>query len=314
MSIALRRRKGYNSNNQKELSSCCPAHAKKGMIIRMNRTPRVAAIHDMSGFGRCSLSVILPVLSAMGAQCCPMQTAYLSAHTAFPASGQAAFCDLTGAMAQTIRHWAELEIQFSAVYSGFLGSAEQISLLWTCLDTFRKKDTIVLVDPVMGDYGKVYRTYTPEMCRHMIKLAAAADFITPNITEAAILLEEDYENAPRDEGGIRDWLSRLSLDGRRSVVITGVSLSPGQVGAAAFCREDGGMTFCMDQEAPGQFSGTGDLFAAVMLGALLRGESLPDATARAVSFVRRCVVHTVELGTPVLDGADFESQLRYLIQ
>ncbi len=196
-------------------------------------TPRVAAVHDMSGYGRCSLTVILPVLSAMGAQCCPLQTAYLSAHTAFPASDQSAFCDLTGAMEQTIRHWREMDIQFNAVYSGFLGSVEQIVLLSTCIDTFRRKDTLILVDPVMGDDGKVYRTYTPRMCSRMITLAEKADLITPNITEAAILLGEEYENAPRDEAGFRDWLTRLSLDGSRSVVITGVSLAPGQVGAGA---------------------------------------------------------------------------------
>jgi pyridoxine kinase len=279
----------------------------------MNKTPRVAAVHDMSGLGRCSLTVILPVLSVMGVQCCPMQTAYLSAHTAFPASDQAAFCDMTGAMAQTIRHWSELGMRFDAIYSGFLGSAEQIALLSKCMETFRKKDTMVLVDPVMGDHGEIYRTYTPEMCCRMGKLAADADLITPNITEAAILLGEDYENAPRNEEGFRDWLVRLSLGGRRSAVITGVSLSPGQVGTAAFCREDGGISFCMDHEEPGQFSGTGDLFSAVLLGALLRGESLPDANARAVSFVRRCAAHTLTLGTPVLDGVYFESQLGHLI-
>jgi len=287
--------------------------AKKGMVTMRNKTPRVAAVHDMSGLGRCSLAVILPVLSVMGAQCCPMQTAYLSAHTAFPVFEKAAFCDLTGAMAQTIRHWAELGVRFDAIYSGFLGSAEQIALLRTSIATFREKDTIVLVDPVMGDHGRVYRTYTPEMCRRMVDLAAVADLITPNMTEAAILLGEDFANAPRDEAGYRDWLVRLSLDARRSVVMTGVSLSPGLVGAASFCREDCGVAFSMDREEQGQFSGTGDLFAAVLLGSLLRGERLQDATARAVSFVRSCVAHTLSLETPILEGVYFESRLKELL-
>jgi pyridoxine kinase len=279
----------------------------------MNKIPRVAAAHDMSGLGRCSLTVILPVLSVMGAQCCPLQTAYLSAHTAFPVSSEAAFCDLTGAMRRTVRHWAELGTEFDAIYSGFLGSAEQISVLQECIDTFRTKKTLVLVDPVMGDHGTIYRTYTPEMCSLMCLLAEKADLITPNLTEAAILLGEEYENIPHDEAAYRGWLTRLSLRGSRSVVITGATLEPGMVGAASFCRENGEFDFSMDREERGEFSGTGDLFAAVLLGALLRGEKLPAAAARAVAFIRRCAAHTLELGTPLLEGVQFEQLLGGLI-
>ena len=184
----------------------------------MNRTPRVAAVHDLSGLGRCSLSVILPVLSVMGIQCCPLPTAVLSAHTAFPAAKSASFLDLTPEMEQGTRHWRELGMDFDAIYSGFLGSARQISVLRQFIHDFRREDTLVLVDPVMGDHGKVYRTYTPEMCRLMGELAAQADLITPNATEAAILLEEDYANVPTTQVGMESWLARLSLDGRRRCV------------------------------------------------------------------------------------------------
>lgn len=279
----------------------------------MKQIPRVAAVHDMSGVGRCSLTVILPVLSVMGVQCCPLQTAYLSAHTGFPPSGQAAFCDMTDTMAQTIRHWAELGMCFDAIYSGFLGSADQISVLETCIATIRRKDTLVLVDPVMGDQGMVYRTYTREMCSRMQRLAEKADLITPNVTEAAILLGESYADAPRDEAEFRDWLIRLSLHGRRSVVMTGVSVSSGLLGSASFSRENGGIVFSMEREEPGHYSGTGDLFAAVTLGALLRGESLPAAAGKAVSFVHRCIGLTRSLGTPVLEGVLFEACLRELM-
>lgn len=275
----------------------------------MKKIPRVAAVHDMSGVGRCSLTVILPVLSVMGAQCCPLQTAYLSAHTAFPPSARSAFCDMTDTMEKTIGHWAELDMRFEAVYSGFLGSEEQIGLLQTCMDTFRRPETLLLVDPVMGDHGKVYRTYTRQMCRRMSKLAEEADLITPNLTEAALLLGDSFEQAPVTKAGFEDWLVRLSLGGRRSVVLTGVSLTPGRVGAACLSREDGEISFAMDREEPGQFSGTGDLFAAVLLGGLLRGETLPRASALAVSFVSRCARHTLELGTPLLDGVAFEDLL-----
>ena len=181
----------------------------------MKRAPRIAAIQDISGFGRCSTTVVLPVLAAMGGECCPLLTACLSAHTAFPASEKATFLDLTGQMAGTAAHWAELGVTFDAIYSGFLGSAGQIGLIEDFYRQFRREGTLVLVDPVMGDHGKPYRTYTPELCGRMRDLAAQADVITPNLTEAALLLEEDYADLPRDEEGLRAWLERLSLDGRR---------------------------------------------------------------------------------------------------
>lgn len=279
----------------------------------MNRAPRVAAVHDISGIGRCSLTAALPVLAAMGVWCCPMPTAYLSAHTAFPASDRAVFLDMTGQMAGTAGHWAELGMEFQAVYSGFLGSAEQIDLLRRILKEFRRPGTVVLVDPVMGDHGQPYRTYTPEMCSRMGTLAAEAGIITPNLTEAALLLGEPYESAPTSERGAADWLERLSLEGRRSVVLTGLSFTPGTVGAGCLDRETGRIRFAMAGQEPGHFPGTGDLFASVVLGALLRGEALEDASARAVGFVRRCVARTIAAGTPPLEGVEFEPLLRELI-
>ena len=133
---------------------------------------------------------------------------------------------------------------------------------------FRREGTLVLVDPVMGDHGKPYRTYTPELCGRMRDVAAQADVITPNLTEAALLLEEDYAALPQDEEGLRAWLERLSLDGRRSVVLTGVSLRPGAIGAGCFDRATGRIRFAMARQEPAQFPGTGDLFASVVLGAV----------------------------------------------
>ena len=275
----------------------------------MTPAPRIAAIQDISGFGRCSMTVVLPVLAAMGSQCCPLPTAYLSAHTAFPPSEHATFLDMTGQMAGTAAHWAELGVGFDAIYSGFLGSAGQIALIEDFYRRFRGADTLVLVDPVMGDHGRPYRTYTPDMCARMGELAARADVITPNLTEAALLLGEPYEAVPGEEAGLRRWLERLSLDGKRSVVLTGVSLAPGQVGAGWFDRTDGSMGFPAAREEPAHFPGTGDLFASVLLGALLRGEGLGAASKRAVDFVQRCAAHTLALGTPVLEGVQFEPLL-----
>ena len=279
----------------------------------MNRTPKVAAVQDLSGLGRCSLSVVLPVLSVMGAQCCPLPTAVLSAHTAFPAPEAAAFQDLTGAMEQTLRHWEALHTSFDAIYSGFLGSPQQIGVLRRLIQRFRRKETLVLIDPVMGDHGRVYRTYTPEMCREMARLAAEADLITPNLTEAALLLGEPFDHIPTSQAGIEEWLRRLSLGGKRSVVITGVSLAPKALGAGCLDARSGKIRFAMAHQEPGQFFGTGDLFAAVLLGSLLRGETLSESTARAVDFIQKSVARTLAAGTPMLEGVQFEPLLRELL-
>lgn len=279
----------------------------------MNRTPKVAAVQDLSGLGRCSLSVVLPVLSVMGAQCCPLPTAVLSAHTAFPAPETAAFQDLTGAMEQTLRHWEALHTSFDAIYSGFLGSSQQIGVLRRLIQRFRRKETLVLIDPVMGDHGRVYRTYTPEMCEQMIQLAAEADLITPNLTEAALLLGEPFDHIPDSQAGIETWLRRLSLGGKRSVVITGVSLAPKALGAGCLDARSGKIRFAMAHQEPGQFFGTGDLFAAVLLGSLLRGETLSESTARAVDFIQKSVARTLAAGTPMLEGVQFEPLLRELL-
>lgn len=274
--------------------------------------PRAAVAQDLSGFSHCSLTVVLPVLAAMGVQCCPLLTAYLSTHTGFPPSQHAVFLDMTDQMVSTAAHWAELDVPFDAVYSGFLGSAAQIDCLEQFIDTFRRPGTLVLVDPVMADHGRIYRSYTPELCRRMVDLAARADCITPNLTEAAILLGEAYENRPTDEAGIRRWLDRLSLDGRRSVLLTGVSLEEGKLGAACLDRTDGAVHFAMAPREPGQFGGTGDLFTSVVLGALLRGEHLFPAADRAADFTARAVRRTLALGTPPPYGVSFEPLLGLL--
>ena len=191
---------------------------------RTMMTPRVAAIHDMSGFGRCSLTVAIPILSAMGVQCCPLPTAFLSTHTG--GFEGFTFLDMTDEMSKVADHWASLGLTFQAVYSGFLGSERQIGVVENFICRFRGPDTVVVVDPVMGDYGRVYQTYTAAMCNGMARLAELADVITPNLTEAALLLGQPYETLPAGEAGLREITERLSLGGRRSVVLTGASLDP----------------------------------------------------------------------------------------
>lgn len=283
------------------------------MSVPCKVAPHVAAVHDFSGMGRCSLGVILPTLSVMGCWCSPLPTAYLSGCTIYPPSEKFVFRDLTGEMAGSLDHWEELEVRFDALYSGFVSSAQQIDVVCDFIRRFRGKGVLTLVDPVMGDWGKAYRTYTPAMCAKMADLAAMADIITPNLTEAAILLGEDYAAAPKTREGLKLWLERLSMEGRRSVIITGVHPAPGLVGAACLDRDSGEVAFPAAKEAPAQFPGTGDLFASVALGGMLRGMKLKEAAALAVDFVAKCAGYTLMLGTPVADGVQLESLLGELI-
>lgn len=278
----------------------------------MNQIPRVAAVHDISGFGRCSMTVALPVLSAMGMQVCPLPTAYLSAQTAIPVTSHSLFRDMTPEMEQTALSWNELHLQFSAVYSGFLGSARQIGILRDFCRRLEEQHPLILVDPVMGDHGKIYSTYTDELCRAVGELTAVADIITPNLTEAAFLLGEPYD--PRPDGDkLRAWLERLSRNGGRSVVITGVSSEQGRIGASCFDRTDGSFARFETDEQGGRFSGTGDLFASVVLGSVLRGGTLPESVGKAVDFVALCAGETLKNGTPPAEGVAFEPLLGRLL-
>ncbi|MFR1422109.1 MAG: pyridoxamine kinase [Dysosmobacter sp.] len=270
-------------------------------------TPRIAAIHDLSCFGRCSLTIALPVLSAMGCQCCPLPTALLSAHTGFPGN---TFLDLTVEMGRIADHWAAMDLQFDAIYSGFLGSADQVDTVARFFDTFKKSDTAVIVDPVMGDHGTAYRTCTPELCRGMRVLAENSDVITPNLTEAALLLDRPYEEIRQADA--YEVVRRLSLGGRRSVVLTGYSSEPGQTGTLCFDRDSGESKAVQTPREPQDFSGTGDLFASVLAGGVAKGVPLFQAAQAAADFVRDCIARTLAEGLTEQDGVDFEPLLGQL--
>ena len=270
-------------------------------------TPRIAAIHDLSCFGRCSLTIALPVLSAMGCQCCPLPTALLSAHTGFPGN---TFLDLTVEMGRIADHWTAMDLQFGAIYSGFLGSADQVDTVARFFNTFKKSDTAVIVDPVMGDHGTAYRTCTPELCRGMRVLAENADVITPNLTEAALLLDHPYEEIQRTDA--YEVVRRLSVGGRRSVVLTGYSSESGQTGALCFDRDSGESKAVQTPREPQDFSGTGDLFASVLAGGVARGVPLFQAAQAAADFVRDCIARTLAEGLTEQDGVDFEPLLGQL--
>lgn len=271
-------------------------------------TPRVAAIHDLSGFGRCSLSIVIPTISAMGVQCCPLPTAYLSTHTGGFTGNT--FLDLTDQMAPVTAHWKAEGVTFDAVYTGFMGSREQMALTADFIRAFKRAENCIVIDPVMGDHGKPYRTYTPEMCKAMGELAALADVLTPNRTEAAILLGVPYDEICLDtEADCRKWAKALSLEGKRSVVLTGVSLSPDTVGAVCYDRETDETKFVRSARVAESFHGTGDLFASVLTGALVQGRSLVAAAQTAADFVSLVAARTAAQNNPGREGVDFEPLL-----
>ena len=276
----------------------------------MINTPRVAAIHDMSGFGRCSLTVVIPVLSAMGVQCCPLPTAFLSTHTG--GFQGFTFLDMTEEMPKVAEHWKSLGLTFAAIYSGFLGSERQIGIVADFIRDFRTPDTVVVVDPVMGDDGQAYQTYTPAMCGGMARLAELADVITPNLTEAAFLLGLDYRELPTDGDGLRRVAEELSLDGKRSVALTGASLAPGKTGAMCFDARTGRTEAVQTDFIAHPLHGTGDVFASVLTGALVKGVSLVEAASQAVDFIHACAVRTVAQDLPLREGVDFEPLLGML--
>ena len=180
------------------------------------------------------------------------------------------------------------------------------------LREFRGADTAAVIDPVMGDHGTVYQTYTPAMCAGMARLAELADVITPNLTEAALLLDIPYGELPVGEAGCREIVERLSLDGRRSVVLTGASTAPELTGAMCFDARTGRTEAVQTRRVPQEFHGTGDVFASVLTGALVQGASLPDAARQAVDFVRACAERTALEALPMREGVDFEPLLGLL--
>lgn len=278
----------------------------------MEKQKRIAAIHDISCVGRCSLTVALPILSAAGFDTGVLPTAVLSTHT----GGFAGFTyrDLTEDIQPISDHWHSLGLRFDAMYSGFLGSFDQIDLVAALFDRFRAEDTLILVDPVMADEGKLYSIYTPEMAKGMAGLCAKADVIVPNLTEAAFLLDEPYREGPYDSAYIDGLLRRLSALGPSRVVLTGVYFDDKKLGAAVYDKADGETRCAFADRIPGYFHGTGDVFGSALLSGLLHGLSLEASAQLAVDYTHRCIALTVEAGQERRYGVRFERALPFLIR
>lgn len=275
-----------------------------------NLVPRVAAVHDLSCVGRCSLTVITPTLSAMGVQVCPLPTAVLSSHLGGFSGLE--FYDFTGHMPGFFHHWKTEGLTFDSIYSGFLASEKQIDVVLGFIGEFSANSPLVLVDPVMGDHGRLYSTYTPAMQDRMKSLVKRADIITPNFTEACFLLGEDYRELCADGGLLEDWLRRLTRMGPAVAVITGVPVAEDKIMNIGYDRVH--QSLCQDVQAhvPVRYPGTGDIYASVLLGSLLQGESLAAAMQLAAAFVALAISVTFSAATPTREGVLLERALPWL--
>lgn len=265
---------------------------------------RVAAIHDLSGFGKCSLTVALPILSAAGIETSAIPTAILSTHTG-GISGYT-YRDLTEDMRPVMKHWKSLDIKFDAIYTGFLGSFEQLDIVREFFDAFRQEDNLILVDPVMGDNGELYTVFTREFAAGMRMLCQKADIIVPNLTEAALLLDEPFHPGPYTHAYIESLLRKLGALGPQKVVLTGVYFKEDELGAATYDRTTDTIDYVFTQKIPGYYHGTGDVFASALLSALLNDFSLIDAAAIAVHFTTDSIRRTYKAKTDYRFGVNFE--------
>ncbi|MFO7863825.1 MAG: pyridoxamine kinase [Salinivirgaceae bacterium] len=257
--------------------------------MKQNPVKKVAAIHDLSGFGRSSLTVVIPVLSSMGFQVCPLPTAVLSTHSQF---SDYHFVDLTEHLPHIMHHWKSLNLGFDAIYSGFLGSSKQIDMMVKFIDDFSSEDTIVLVDPVLGDNGKLYGPFDQSMVNEMRKLVSKAHIITPNITEVGLLLEDDPLMINNTDDAIKA-IDRLADFGPEIIVITSVpDGAEGKTSVIAHNKNDERYWKVPVDYLPAAYPGTGDTFASVLLGCLLQGDNLPMSLDRAVHFISHGVRST----------------------
>ncbi len=308
-------------------------NAQKGMLIKMNRyddspefienskllppIKRIAAVHDISCLGRCALTVIIPVLSAMGLQVIPFPTALLSTHTG--GFENMFFEDLTRHMEQISAHWKSIGTDFDAIYSGFLGSAEQIDTLLHFIKEFSKKNdgkkTFTAIDPVMGDDGEPYSTYDSALTDGMSRLCYGADLITPNLTEACFLTGEKYPSHSLNENEARSMgeqlLSRLRGEfGCRDTVITGINAISENGDRVILTvgkgdREESPF-FHVTPLLSRSYPGTGDLFASVLLGKMLGGSSFESAAKSASDTVSYATSFSASYKTPIRDGLIIE--------
>jgi len=271
---------------------------------------RILTIQDISCVGKCSITIALPVLSAMGIETAILPTALLSTHTLFPEYTK---IDLEDQMIPIAEMWQKNDVKFDAIYTGYLGSIGEIEKTIAIIERFREKDTLVFTDPVMGDHGKLYRGFTPEYAEQNIKLCAMADIIVPNITEACLMTGTEYRTS-YSESYLYDLCSRLCEMGSKMVVITGASLSEGKTGVYALNAATGETFAYQNDKVNTSYHGTGDLFSSVAAGAMVRGIDVRNAMKIAADHTAETIRATMsDPGNPWY-GVVFESTIPDLIR
>lgn len=279
---------------------------------------KAAVINDLSGFGRCSLTAAIPVLAALGVQAVPLPTAVLSAQTGYPSY---CYTDLTRQMEDVRREWKKMDAHFDGISTGFVAGPEQFENIHAFLDTFQREDTLVMVDPVMGDNGKAFGIFSPALLEGMRSLCRRGTILTPNLTECCLLTGMDYQDllAQKDR---EDFLSGVATCGEalrrpgQTVVITGIQCLGEDASPAIgnLALWDGGRFFHTQPYNGQSYSGTGDLFAAVLLGAVLTGKSIGQAIPLAGEFLAAAIADASREGGDRNDGVPFERHLRMLME
>ncbi len=270
---------------------------------------RVVTIQDISCFGKCSLTVALPLISAMGVECAIIPTAVLSTHTG--GFTGFTFTDLTEDIPKISKHWQDYSLKFDTIYTGYLGSTKQIDYVIDFIKAFKSDNTLVCIDPAMADKGKLYTGFDDEFPSHMARLCAIADVVVPNITEACLMTGATYKES-YDESYVKDLLVRLCELGAKKAVLTGVKLESATQGAMLYDSTNGEFYAYYGEQMPMDFHGTGDTFASVFVGALTRGMDIKDALNLAVDFTIECIRTTIPHAETHRYGTMFESCIPYL--
>lgn len=282
---------------------------------------RVVTVQDISCLGKCSLTVALPIISAMGVETCVIPTAVLSTHTVFKGF---TFHDLTGEIAPVMEHWKKEDFRFDAIYTGYLGSFEQLELMKKLIADFGGRETLAIVDPCMADNGKLYPGFTQEFAFAMAKLCGKADIVVPNMTEASFMLGVPYRaGGTYDESYLKKILRDIAALGAKKVVLKGVEFPEdqpsfknvaGKIGIVAYDAEKDTFSSYFHDKVNQNFHGTGDIFASVFTGAYLRGLTLEESYSLAADFVVEAIKETISHENHNWYGVDFEAVFPYLVK
>lgn len=269
---------------------------------------KIAVINDIAGYGRCAMTVLLPIISYMGVQACPLPTSIFSNNTAFP---HFFMDDYTDRMEAYIENWKKLGLTFDGIATGYLGSVRQIAIVKRFIREFSGENTLVLVDPVMGDHGRLYSAYTAELCTALRELVALSDIITPNLTEACYLLDIPYRERGWKRKELLDMAEGLSAMGPSKVVITGIVEGECIANYVYVKSEEGEPEARLSRihKADAERCGTGDVFAAVIAADAVNGVPFDKSVKKAAAFVKQCIEEAVKWETPSTDGVPFEEIL-----